>query len=492
VNEILKHFFGALAWYDGKLYLSARRTLSSATLTIGPSQIIRPLTWSRIPLHQRPNYVDVIYTDSTSWQQQKKNSAASGINRNSTTCRAVEVNLPGCTVASMAKRYAEQYRKLLTNETLLVDFSITSVGVQLNPGDRVDVTTPTGLSSQQIRVDTITALESGEYLIRGTSYDSTAQSTTTDTAASVPSTTVPGTNVLPAAPTSVSCTYYSLTLTDQFGNDIGYARVNIAWTAGSGGDAVAAWAFECRDSTDATPDSTIQRSDDILYVPAATECTWTNDFEPDYFAYNADFAKASPGWTGSALVDFDEVRVIAIGEHGGETVSSWVTLSASAMSPQTATGGFIDLPDTPSAYTGNAGKYLRVNSGPNAIEFADVSASAPANTDMTRDQTSPALSGAGYWDALNESGSGYVVLIKNDKNNGTDGDWTKLKVTVDGTQLFELTSITVSNANEVAIGPGSVLNLTAPIYYSSSVQIEVYSANRTSTYARALRVWGEW
>ena len=374
VQQLLQLFFGSLAWYDGKLYLSSRRTLAAATLTLTDDHIIQPLSWSRTPIHQRPNMVDVIYTDATSWQQQVKTSAAGGINRNSTDCRAIQVHLPGCTDPSMATRYAEQYRKLLTNEVINARFSVNSVGVKLNPGDRVDITTPTGFTAEKFRVDSITALPNGEYVINATAYDSTAQSASTGAADTPPDTVDAPT--APTAPTDIEWLNEYLTYTDEFANETVRRTHTISWTPGAGGLPTVAWAFEIQpniaatlgtiavagkgtsvssggvggvisagngavvvtapsatitESSESATPSVILRSYDVLSAPDAVRARWsvTESYEADFLKSEPEF----PAYTGASRL----WRVVAIAANGSETPSAWSTEWASSEgSPESA------------------------------------------------------------------------------------------------------------------------------------------------------------
>ncbi len=474
VQQLLQLFFGSLSWYDGKLYLSMRRTLSSATLTITEDHIIKPLTWSRTPLHQRPNLVDVIYTDDTSWQQQLKTSAGSGINRNSTDCRAAQIHLPGCTDPSMATRYAEQHRKLLTNEVINAQLSITSVGVELNPGDRVDITTPTGFTAEKFRVNAITALSNGEFGLSVTAYDSTAQSSATGSADTPPSSDIPPT--APAAPTGIDWSGSYFTYTDEFGNEESRGSQGVEWAHGTGGLPVVAWAFEAYDSTDPDPPSTIVRSTDVLYSGEATSCTWSISA-----GYGADFAKASP----SGFVSYDNVRVIAISADGAEAASAWCDdTSMSSASPQNA--GTMCLDDLVGVDTSGKsdGDHLYWDNGNSKWEAEAPGGDAPTTLEVFDDSTTLTVSGPGVnTKIVDESGVWRIDYVKGP--NGTHD----LQIKVDGSHVWGENPPAApygKAANYEYVGPSG--DIIAPIYCSTGFEVWLIAGSGISAHVKAVKL----
>ena len=357
IETILQHFFGGMTWFDGKLYLYSRRAQASAALDVGQDQIVNAFQWSRVPLHERPNYVEVLFTDATSGQQQKKVSSESGIYPNSAGCRQVQINLPGCTEPSMAARYAEQFRLLNKLEIINARVSINAEGVKLNPGDRVDITTPTGLSASAFRINRIVSRPSGVYELAVTSYDATAQSAATDTGDTPPSTVFPPTrNQDAAAPTFGA----SGEIFDGYSDPLGNYTVTqdshaISWTHGTPAGAIVGWAFDTRLSTHGDPDSTITRMPYVHYVPSATSVYFSDLGDGD--------APLQTVYSG-----FDQLRIVAIGANGVEVPGNWGGHNR-ATSSSTQTDGFIMLDDTPNSRTGNGLKLLRENVGETALEY---------------------------------------------------------------------------------------------------------------------------
>ena len=84
----------------------------------------------------------------------------------------------------------------------------------------------------------------------------------------------------------------------------------------------------------------------------------------------------------------------------------------------TGGGTFTSLTDTPSAYTGEGGKFLAVNSGASAVEFVDAPSGGTGGTDATARAAAAAAQATADAAAVILSGTRLPM-----SNEGSDGDW---------------------------------------------------------------------
>lgn len=142
---------------------------------------------------------------------------------------------------------------------------------------------------------------------------------------------------------------------------------------------------------------------------------------------------SSPGaWLSGSVVGnipsgTRSVRIVVTTENGGDPIlAGWDGFAC--LLRITEALSFIDLPDTPAAYTGNAGKVAKVNSAADAIEFSFVTATQITNMPST-------LTGqAGKVLQVNPAGTAYV-LTELFPAYDIDEAYMVLRVNVTGTGL---------------------------------------------------------
>lgn len=138
-------------WWDGKWYLAFRGALGAADLTLTDDDLVTSPTWQTVPFTERPNRCTVYYTETSGYTQVSETSEADSVALKD--LRAVEVTLPGCTSATMAFRWAETYRKLLSLEYQRIRFTAGPAAITAAPGAHIALTSQVwGDTSKALRV----------------------------------------------------------------------------------------------------------------------------------------------------------------------------------------------------------------------------------------------------------------------------------------------------------------------------------------------------
>ena len=139
--------------------------------------------------------------------------------------------------------------------------------------------------------------------------------------------------------------------------------------------------------------------------------------------------------------------------------------------PQT----FVSLSDTPPNFTGQAGKFVKVNAGETALEFDTVSGSGI--TDIVQD-TTPQLGGALDLNNNNITGNGSINITGGATVSGNlvAGTGTVGGLTFAGTQIGSDDSTQISFQDNIEIAGGPVLS-TSTLTHTGTFGITAYTLN---------------
>ena len=139
--------------------------------------------------------------------------------------------------------------------------------------------------------------------------------------------------------------------------------------------------------------------------------------------------------------------------------------------PQT----FVSLSDTPPNFTGQAGKFVKVNAGETALEFDTVSGSGI--TDIVQD-TTPQLGGALDLNNNNITGNGSINISGGATVSGNlvAGTGTVGGLTFAGTQIASDDSTQISFQDNIEIAGGPVLS-TSTLTHTGTFGITAYTLN---------------
>ena len=139
--------------------------------------------------------------------------------------------------------------------------------------------------------------------------------------------------------------------------------------------------------------------------------------------------------------------------------------------PQT----FVSLSDTPANFTGQAGKFVKVNAGESALEFDTVSGSGI--TDIVQD-TTPQLGGALDLNNNNITGNGSINISGDTTVSGNlvAGTGTVGGLTFAGTQIASDDSTQISFQDNIEIAGGPVLS-TSTLTHTGTFGITAYTLN---------------
>jgi len=160
-SEILKHCFCHIVWYNGKYYMYAERDDLPITGHIGVKDWVTPPVATENQLGNRPTEVRVRYISESDWTEHGVVSSEHGVDVR--MVRREEITLNGCTNASMAYRWAEQYRLQRSKNVIVWDGEVGVVGATLFPGDVVTIDLPSGRRGQKCRVISIRELTTEKY-----------------------------------------------------------------------------------------------------------------------------------------------------------------------------------------------------------------------------------------------------------------------------------------------------------------------------------------
>ena len=143
--------------------------------------------------------------------------------------------------------------------------------------------------------------------------------------------------------------------------------------------------------------------------------------------------------------------------------------------PQT----FVSLSDTPPNFTGQAGKFVKVNAGESALEFDTVSGSGI--TDIVQD-TTPQLGGALDLNNNNITGNGSINISGNATVSGNlvAGTGTVGGLTFAGTQIASDDSTQISFQDNIEIAGGPVIS-GFNLSHSGTFTINSYGLNLNTT-----------
>ena len=143
--------------------------------------------------------------------------------------------------------------------------------------------------------------------------------------------------------------------------------------------------------------------------------------------------------------------------------------------PQT----FVSLSDTPANFTGQAGKFVKVNAGESALEFDTVSGSGI--TDIVQD-TTPQLGGALDLNNNNITGNGSINITGDTTVSGNlvAGTGTVGGLTFAGTQIGSDDSTQISFQDNIEIAGGPIISGFS-LTHSGTFTINPYALNLTTT-----------
>ena len=143
--------------------------------------------------------------------------------------------------------------------------------------------------------------------------------------------------------------------------------------------------------------------------------------------------------------------------------------------PQT----FVSLSDTPANFTGQAGKFVKVNAGESALEFDTVSGSGI--TDIVQD-TTPQLGGALDLNNNNITGNGSINISGDATVSGNlvAGTGTVGGLTFAGTQIASDDSTQISFQDNIEIAGGPIISGFS-LTHSGTFTINPYALNLTTT-----------
>ena len=142
--------------------------------------------------------------------------------------------------------------------------------------------------------------------------------------------------------------------------------------------------------------------------------------------------------------------------------------------PQT----FVSLSDTPANFTGQAGKFVKVNAGESALEFDTVSGSGI--TDIVQD-TTPQLGGALDLNNNNITGNGSINITGDTTVSGNlvAGTGTVGGLTFAGTQIASDDSTQISFQDNIEIAGGPIISGFS-LTHSGTFTINPYALNLTT------------
>ena len=140
---------------------------------------------------------------------------------------------------------------------------------------------------------------------------------------------------------------------------------------------------------------------------------------------------------------------------------------------------FVSLSDTPANFTGQAGKFVKVNAGESALEFDTVSGSGI--TDIVQD-TTPQLGGALDLNNNNITGNGSINISGDATVSGNlvAGTGTVGGLTFAGTQIASDDSTQISFQDNIEIAGGPIISGFS-LTHSGTFTINPYALNLTTT-----------
>jgi len=231
--DVLRHGFARPLWYGGKLYCVAsmpQRCYDPADIHDLPANawVSVPVP-SVVPAAQRPTEVQVDYYLAAT--QETVSLTHPLVTANLADARGAHVTLRGCPAASQATRWADQYGRILREESLAWSGRIGPVGSSILPGDLVNAEDPVTNGVHLMRVIEMADRADGTYDVTLQLYSETAMSDlTADDDSALPDGGVTWGTDPPAAPTGLTLTSEAWTMTDG----VTQAVLKVAWTASTG------------------------------------------------------------------------------------------------------------------------------------------------------------------------------------------------------------------------------------------------------------------
>lgn len=179
IEMVRQHGFLDLHFVRSQYVLASRECSVSwpRAVEIGAGDWQRPPRFRRVPKRKVPNHVEVKYTRPDTWQGASVPvEDPAGVS--AAEMRRTEITLAGCISRSAAYRWGVKYYNLLALERWTWQGTVIEAAVaDVVPGQVVTMSTPGGVVSQPVRVESMTDAGNGWVQVELSEYDDGTDST---------------------------------------------------------------------------------------------------------------------------------------------------------------------------------------------------------------------------------------------------------------------------------------------------------------------------
>ncbi len=234
-------------------------------------------------------------------------------------------------------------------------------------------------------------------------------------------------------------------------------------------------------------------ADDEIVLVDSNGKLFRNISGADIVVTNEAPASGSPFTNGAIWQEAGVDQILNQSAVPGLYVSAITKTPGSDISVLRSQLNFLGLADTPSAFTGNGGRIVRVNTGGTALEFVEASGSYTAGTGLSEVQNATAVDLTGTLDV-----TGRVILDSTLSvgNSGTMSGSEILYRRVKEVSKFDSVNPDVSSLSSAAIGTDNPVlivqrSISSTIYYlgfnAGYTTETLYSSIGASIYTKTLR-----
>jgi predicted phage tail protein len=226
--DTLATYAGCWALKEGtKVTLIPDSTVGvSRTYAHASGQIAKLTALKQRGIAAMPTAIEIRYTDTTAipWKDASQWAYLPGVLAGTYPRRESQIALPGIQSPSQAYREAVERLNKLTNADLSCTLEVFDESLDLQPGDRVQVTHPIGLTAKDFRVQRVTS-NYGRHKLDLLEYDPSVYSNAIVVGSSTPNTLLPDPMIPPTAITGLAAveTIY------KAGDGTVSSRLSIAW-----------------------------------------------------------------------------------------------------------------------------------------------------------------------------------------------------------------------------------------------------------------------
>ncbi len=178
--EALRTYAGCYIYeQSGTFFFVPNRPLVSFSTLTASDILANSLSLQKKNLRDTPTVVTVKYTsraDTIYTEQETEPVMVAGVSAGTVPWRESVVDLPGIFTAAQARREAIERLNHIHSQDLICSFQLFDEGLELNPGDGIEITHPIGLSATQFRLISRESIGPGRYQCEAVAYNASVYS----------------------------------------------------------------------------------------------------------------------------------------------------------------------------------------------------------------------------------------------------------------------------------------------------------------------------